>query len=302
MDQIYRNSAICRILRRRSARGGLTLLAAIATACLITLPWSLERYDDADLSIARRPPGALGGLMGTDLLGRSLAMRVLLGGVVSLSVGAAAAAISVIIGVGWGLTAGWCGGRIDRVMMRIVDVLYGLPYILLVILLKVALDDVLIRRLGWSVAGANLIVLIVALSSVSWLTMARVIRGQVLSLRSRPFIDAARVMGLPGWRIAWSHLLPNLVGPIVVYGTLTAPQAILQESFLSFLGIGIERPTPSWGNLAADGVSAVNNVESFWWLLLFPCGVLTVTLLSLHFIGEGLRAAWDPSEQAAAPQ
>jgi len=270
----------------------LTLISLFGL-CVGSLPWTASRYTTSDLHAARTPPGR-NFVFGSDLIGRSLAARTMLGGAVSLGLGIAAAAVSVVVGVTYGLTAAWFGGRVEAVMMRIVDVLYGLPYILLAILMKVGLDALLLGRLGFSHTAANLVVLIAAISAVSWLTMARVIRGQVLSLKSQPFIEAARALGLPGWRIAWRHLLPNLSGPIIVYASLTVPQAILQESFLSFLGIGIERPLPSWGNLAADGVSAINNVESFWWLLLFPCGLLTLSLLCLSALGDRLRDRFDP--------
>jgi len=269
---------------------GAAMLLLIG-ACILSLPWTLAAYDAGELAQARQPPGAAGGWMGTDRLGRSILVRTLLGGAVSLSLGAAAAGVSVVIGVSWGLAAGWFGGTLGRLMMRAVDVLYGLPYLLIVILLKVALDDLLLRRWGWNVAAANFFVLLLSLGAVSWLTMARVIRAQVLSLRTRPFIEAARVMGVPAWRIGLSHLLPNLTGPILAYAALIVPQAILQESLLSFLGVGVERPMPSWGNLAADGVGAINNIESFWWMLIFPCGLLTATLLCLHILGERLRRA-----------
>jgi ABC-type dipeptide/oligopeptide/nickel transport system permease subunit len=178
-------------------------------------------------------------------------------------------------------------------MMRVVDILYGLPYILLVILIKIAFEGPLQTLLG-NAQVANVIILFVSIGAVSWLTMARVIRGQVLSLKEQPFVEAARALGVGPAGVLFRHLLPNLVGPIIVYATLTVPQAILQESFLSFLGIGIQPPVPSWGNLASDGVTAINNVESFWWLLAFPCGLLSLTLLSLNFIGDGLRDAFDP--------
>jgi ABC-type dipeptide/oligopeptide/nickel transport system permease subunit len=225
--------------------------------------------------------------------------RCLLGGLISLGIGLAAAGISVLIGTAWGAIAGWYGGRIDNLMMRMVDILYGLPYILLIILLKIAFGPKLINLLN-AVFGpgqelwANIIILFLAIGGVSWLTMARVIRGQVLSLKAQPFIEAARTLGVPAHRIIGRHLLPNLIGPIMVYATLTVPQAILQESFLSFLGIGIKDPVPTWGALAAEGVQAVNTVASFWWMLVFPCGLLGVTLLALNFIGDGLRDALDP--------
>lgn len=291
-------------------------------------------------------------LMGTDILGRSLFIRCLAGGAISLGIGIAAAMLSVFLGTVYGSIAGYVGGRTDAVMMRIVDVLYGLPYILLVVLLAVAADSVIDEALGRagarerfriqetrellakegtsatkldaqrrlredealsksltaaaeakyperSISDAqrrtlDLVVLLVAIGGVSWLTMARVVRGQVLSLKGQPFMEAARAMGVPVTGQFLRHLLPNLVGPIVVYATLTVPQAVLQESFLSFLGIGVRPPVPSWGNLAADALVELNPFESNWWLLLFPCLLLAVTLLALNFVGEGLREALDP--------
>lgn len=239
--------------------------------------------------------------MGTDLLGRDMLVRCLAGGGVSLGIGIAAAALSVFLGTLYGSIAGYVGGRTDSVMMRIVDVLYGLPYILLVVLLAVAVEGGVVRwEQAYGQLSANqrgivgLVTLLVAIGAVSWLTMARVVRGQVLSLKAQPFMEAARAMGVPVRGQFVRHLLPNLVGPIVVYATLTVPQAILQESFLSFLGIGVKPPVPSWGNLAADGLSELNPVNSHWWLLLFPCLLLGLTLLALNFVGEGLREALDP--------
>ncbi|HVZ93021.1 MAG TPA: ABC transporter permease, partial [Phycisphaerales bacterium] len=210
------------------------------------------------------------------------------------------AAISVTIGTLYGTLAGYLGGRWDALMMRVVDVLYGLPYVLLVVLLAVAGDTVL-DRLGPMHEGTRTAlevgILLLAIGSVSWLTVARVVRGQVLSLKQRPFMEAARAMGVPFRRQLFVHLLPNLVGVIVVYATLTVPQAILQESFLSFLGIGVRPPLPSWGNLAAEGLGELNPVRVRWWLLVFPCVLLAGTLLSLNFVGEGLREAVEPKRR-----
>ena len=289
--------------RNRLAVASLVLLGAIVLACLVTLPWSKGAFNEQDLSMARSAPSSVS-LLGTDLLGRPMWARCLYGGVMSLLVGLAAAAISVTVGVAWGATAGLVGGRVDGAMMRIVDILYGLPYILLVILIKIAFEGPLreLVAMVWaknSAQIASVIILIVSIGSVSWLTMARVIRGQVLSLKAQPFVEAARGIGASQVGILVRHLLPNLVGPIIVYATLTVPQAILQESFLSFLGIGIQAPLPSWGNLASEGVTAINNVESFWWMLVFPCGLLSVTLLCLNFVGDGLRDAFDPRSAQA---
>lgn len=290
--------------------------------------------------------------LGTDLLGRSLLIRCLAGGGVSLTIGLAAALLSVAIGTLYGSIAGYAGGRVDAVMMRIVDVLYGLPYILLVVLLAVASDALLDEYVSRQQARAEWVqraaraelakiaaptkaddaaaflardailrarlereaeaalparhlterqrtaldvgVLLVAIGGISWLTMARVVRGQVLSLKAQPFVEAARAIGVGPAGVFRRHLLPNLVGPITVYATLTVPQAILQESFLSFLGIGVRPPLPSWGSLAAEGLPELNPYQSHWWLLGFPCALLGITLLSLNFVGEGLREALDP--------
>jgi oligopeptide transport system permease protein len=183
--------------------------------------------------------------------------------------------------------------------MRSVDVLYGLPYILLVILFKIALEPAM-GRIGVSPSAANITVLFLAIGLVSWLTMARVIRGQVLSLRAQPFIEACKAAGLTEWRIFTRHLLPNLIGPITVYATLTVPSAILQESFLSFLGIGIQPPMPTWGSLASDALGpAINMVHHYWYMLIAPCALLSITLLCLNFVGDGLRDVLDPKREAA---
>jgi ABC-type dipeptide/oligopeptide/nickel transport system permease subunit len=257
-------------------------------------PDEFARLDSVEAATGQRPAHFLG----TDRLGRDLFTRLLTGGGISLAIGLAAAAISVIIGTLYGTIAATRGGRTDAVMMRIVDVLYGLPYVLLVVLLAVAMDGFLQNRADSIDPGTrqviNVLTLIVAIGGVSWLTMARVIRGQVLSLKEQPFMEACRAIGVPPVRQFTRHLLPNLMGPIVVYATLTVPQAILQESFLSFLGIGVQAPLPSWGNLAAEGLSELNPVRARWWLLLWPCLLLAVTLLSLNFVGEGLRSALDP--------
>ena len=274
------------------AVASLFALGLIGLGCLAALPWSVEAYKVQALEVARYSP-SLAPPIGTDLLGRPMWARCLFGGIISLVVGLGAAAISVTVGVTWGAVAGMAGGRVDAFMMRVVDILYGLPYILLVILIKIAFERSLQSAIG-SAQAANVVILFISIGAVSWLTMARVIRGQVLSLKAQPFVEAARALGVGPGGILVRHLLPNLVGPIIVYATLTVPQAILQESFLSFLGIGIQPPVPSWGNLASEGVTAINDVESFWWLLVFPCGLLSVTLLCLNFLGDGLRDAFDP--------
>jgi len=275
--------------------GGLVLLLMLLV-CVSSLPWSLEAYDRQDLSRVLEPPGSEA-LLGTDRLGRSVAWRSALGGAISLSIGLAAAVITMVIGTAWGMVAGYAGGKVDSAMMRFVDVMYGLPYILLVVLLSVAFAPAMERWFG-PTAG-NVVTLLTAIGAVSWLTLARVVRGQVLSIKAQPYIEAARAAGCSGRRILMRHVLPNLVGPIVVYTTLIVPQAILQESFLSFLGIGVQPPLPSWGNLAAEGLSELNPVESHGWLLVWPCVLLGTTLLALNFLGDGLRDRFDPKAAAA---
>jgi oligopeptide transport system permease protein len=260
-------------------------------------------------AIARERGSVPTPIFGTDRLGRDLFIRCLAGGGISLCVGLCAAFISVVIGTLYGSIAGARGGRTDSVMMRIVDIFFGLPTILLVVLLAVAAnglmenagertDGGLLSRLGGVMRDhrdlANIITLFVAIGGVSWLTMARVIRGQVLSLKAQPFMEACRAMGMGPMRQFTRHLLPNLLGPIIVYATLTVPTAILSESFLSFLGIGVREPLPSWGNLAAAGLSELNVVRARWWLLLWPCLFIAITLLSLNFVGESLREKFDP--------
>ncbi len=250
------------------------------------------------------PPSKLA-YFGTDKLGRSMLWRCLLGGAISLGIGLAAACISVGIGVAWGATAGYVGGRLDSAMMRIVDVLYGLPYILLVVMVDLALRPVMQAGLSVLTSGQNaaaladVLTLLIAIGGVSWLTMARVIRGQVLSLRKQPFIEAARACGFGTPRILCRHILPNLTGPMIVYATLTVPMAILQESFLSFLGIGVQPPLPSWGSLAASGMSEVRKLgldfgTVRWWLPFWPCLLLGLTLMALNFLGDDLRRRFDP--------
>lgn len=285
----------------RVSIASLVLLVTMLAACLATIGWSAGAMRTADLDAARQPPSAAHPL-GTDELGRDLLARTLYGGAISLSLGLLAASIAVVIGTAYGAIAGYFGGRLDEIMMRAVDVLYALPTLLLLMLLAVSLGARLeqtplwfdARSGEWRPLGkewSRFVVLAVAIGSVSWLTMARVMRGQVLSLRERPFIEAARALGLPPRRILLRHILPNLAGPIIVFATLTVPQAILQESFLSFLGIGVQPPQATWGSLAADGVRVLNPIRFDWWLVVFPCAALSLTLLALNFLGDGLRDA-----------
>jgi oligopeptide transport system permease protein len=221
--------------------------------------------------------------MGTDNTGRDQLARILQGGQISLFVGIIATIVSLIIGVSYGAIAGFVGGRVDNLMMRIVDVLYSLPYVILVI--------VLLSMFRSQTPRGQLILLFVALGSVSWLTMARIVRGQVLSLKNQEFVLAARATGVSTPRIIFRHVVPNTLGPVIVYATLTIPQIMLTEAFLSFLGLGVQAPLASWGSLAADGVQ---NIAIFPWQLIFPGVTMALTLFSLNFLGDGLRDALDP--------
>jgi oligopeptide transport system permease protein len=221
--------------------------------------------------------------MGTDNQGRDMLARVLQGGQISLMVGIIATIVSLLIGVAYGAVAGYLGGRIDNLMMRFVDILYSLPYIILVIVLLA-----MFRR---NTPMGQLVLLFVALGSVSWLTMARIVRGQVLSLKNQEFVLAARATGVSTLRIIFRHIVPNTLGPVIVYATLTIPTIMLTEAFLSFLGFGVQPPLASWGTLATEGIQ---NIGIFPWQLVFPGLTMALTLFSLNFLGDGLRDALDP--------
>lgn len=287
-----RPSAWRRLRGNRPAVVSLALLLLAALACFASLPHTADAMRTQNLPAARQPP-SLEHPLGTDPLGRDLLARTLYGGAISLFLGLLAASVAVGLGTAYGLVSGYAGGRLDRVLMRIVDVIYALPTLLLVMLLTVSLGSWLARVPAIGAEWARFWVLAVAIGCASWLTVARVVRGQVLSLREQPYIEAARALGLPTWRILLRHVLPGLSGPIIVFATLTVPQAILQESFLSFLGVGIQAPHATWGSLAAEGVRALNPVRVDWWLPVFPCAALSVTLLALNLLGDGLRDALD---------
>ena len=221
--------------------------------------------------------------MGTDNAGRDILARVLLGGRISLMVGIISTFVSLLIGITFGATAGYLGGKVDEVMMRMVDVLYAIPYMMIVI--------VLLAFFGGQSPFGQLVLLFVALGAVSWLTMARIVRGQVISLKNQEFILAARATGVPAWKIIARHLVPNTLGPVIVYATLTIPSVMLLEAFLSFLGLGVQAPLASWGSLSADGIQ---NIAIFPWQLLCPGITMAITLFSLNFLGDGLRDALDP--------
>ena len=255
----------------------LVLLSALVVPWLSPYDYATPSWDELDLL----PRLAGGHWLGTDDLGRDLLVRLMWGCRISLLVGILASLTSLVIGVGWGVTAGYVGGRTDAWMMRAVDVLYSVPFIPFVIVLTV-------------IFGRNIELLFIAIGAVSWLDIARIARGQTLSLRQREFIEAARVGGMTSAQIIRRHVIPNLLGIVVVYLTLTIPTVILIEAFLSFLGLGIEDPAASWGSLLKDGAQVINPVESKWWLLAFPAALMSLSLLALNFLGDGLRDAFDP--------
>lgn len=266
-----------RLKRNKLAMAGVFLIAAMVAVAVLT-PWIAPyEYDAIVLEDQNLPPGP-NHWMGTDSLGRDLFTRVLYGGRISLAVGFCATLVSLFIGIVYGALSGYLGGRVDNVMMRFVDILYGLPFMFFVILLMV-------------VAGKNIFNLFFALGAVQWLTMARIARGQTLSIKTRDFITAARTSGAGTGRILFVHIIPNLLGPVIVYFTLTIPAVMLEEAFLSFLGLGVQPPMASWGSLASDGISSIT---LYPWQIIFPGLTLAVTLLALNFIGDGLRDALDP--------
>jgi oligopeptide transport system permease protein len=270
------HDAWLRLRKNKLATFGLASLAVISLACLLGPLLSPYGYEEQNLDLgASAPSGAH--WLGTDTLGRDLLVRLLFGGRISLAVGLAATFVALTIGVVYGAVAGFFGGKLDAVMMRAVDIMYSMPFPIFVILLMVLF-------------GRNIILLFVAIGAVEWLTMARIVRGQVMSIKKMEFIEAARSLGLGRRRIIFRHILPNMLGPIIVYTTLTIPGVMLLEAFLSFLGLGVQPPMSSWGVLIKDGAE---KMEEFPWLLVFPGTVFSLTLFSLNFLGDGLRDALD---------
>jgi oligopeptide transport system permease protein len=247
------------------------------------------------------PPSAQH-LFGTDLNGRDLLYRVMLGAQISLIVGVTGALVSFAVGIVYGLIAGYAGGRTDSIMMRLVDILYAIPRLIFLLVLITALDPLVRKAMAiyglQTLTGySKVFILVLCLGMTEWLTMARIVRGQVLSLKSRNFVVAARSIGQTHSNIIFQHLLPNLMGPALVYLTLTVPAVILDESFLSFLGIGVQAPLASWGLLLSDAAQVINPIKGYWWLLLFPVIAMSMTLLALNFLGDGLRDALDPRQR-----
>jgi oligopeptide transport system permease protein len=269
-----------RLRKHKLAMFGLAVLIVLSVLCfsqsLICRYIIGVTYEQQNLSLGAAPPSRLHWL-GTDPLGRDLLARLLYGGMISLSVGLAATFVSLVIGVIYGAISGFVGGNLDAAMMRTVDILYALPFTIFVILLMVFF-------------GQNIILLFVAIGAIEWLTMARIVRGQVMSIKQQEFVEAARALGLQSRRILGKHILPNLLGPIIVYATLTVPEVMLLEAFLSFLGLGVQPPQSSWGVLIKEGAEMM---EEYPWLLIYPAIVMALTLFSLNFLGDGLRDALD---------
>jgi oligopeptide transport system permease protein len=256
---------------------GLAVLVLLVVISLLT-PWIAPySYSAQNLDIGATAP-SLQHWLGTDVFGRDMLTRIMYGGRVSLMVGFVATGVALVIGILWGAVAGFYGGRIDALMMRIVDILYALPFMIFIVLLMV-------------VFGRNILLLFLAIGAVEWLTMARIVRGQVMSLRHQEFVEAANSLGLSQWTIIRRHIIPNTLGPVIVYTTLTIPSVMLLEAFLSFLGLGIQPPESSWGLLISYGVETM---EEYPWLLVFPGIALSLTLFALNFLGDGLRDALDP--------
>ncbi|MDC1141256.1 ABC transporter permease [Gammaproteobacteria bacterium] len=266
-----------RLLANKAAVGGGVILFILITLAILA-PWiAPHSYSYQNLDLGAQPPSSTF-FLGTDTLGRDLFSRILYGARVSLMVGFVATGVALVIGVSWGIIAGYFGGRVDSIMMRIVDVLYGLPFIIFIILLMV-------------IFGRNIWLLFGAIGAVEWLTMARIVRGQVLTIKNQEYVLAAEAMGVSNFQMFRKHIFPNILGPIAVYATLTIPQVMLLEAFLSFLGLGIQPPMSSWGTLIRYGVESM---EEYSWLLIYPGLTFTITLFALNFFGDGLRDALDP--------
>lgn len=271
-----------RFLRNKAAVLSMCLLALVVFCCILGPMVLPHAFDSADWDAMSLPPTLKNfHLFGTDESGRDLLVRSLIGGRVSLIVGLLATLSSVALGIAWGATAGFVGGKVDAFMMRVVDMMYAVPYLLIAILMV-------------TILGRAFYLVVITITVFSWMDMARVVRGQTLSLRSKEFIEAARAMGVPTRRIIFQHIVPNLLGVVVIYTTVTVPGVILTESVLSFLGLGIQEPMTSWGVLIHDGTSVM---EISPWMLLFPAALLSVTLYCFNYIGDGLRDALDPKDR-----
>jgi len=286
-----------RFTRNHLAVAGGIYLVVVVTVMLLW-PWISHQRPNITSDAQFAAPGAVH-WCGADVHGRDLLSRIFYGARISLMVGLVGAGVSLVIGVFWGAIAGYVGGRWDSVLMRFVDVLYSLPTVVFVIVLLTTVNGMLdkMKTKGLSpetLTIAQFLTLFIGLGAVSWLTMARIVRGQVLSLRTRNFVDASRALGASHARILLRHILPNVAGIIIVYLTLMVPSIILYESFLSYLGLGIQPPQASLGSLIAEGAAQINSIRIYWWLIVFPGAMLVSTLLALNFLGDGLRDAFDP--------
>jgi oligopeptide transport system permease protein len=273
------------------------LVLVVVTVFCVLGPWLVEivwgwTYAMQDISLGASPP-SLQHLFGTDVLGRDLMVRTMHGGRVSLLVALVATVVSLVVGVSYGAISGYLGGRVDAWMMRFVDIMLSTPYLLLVIVLMAVIPPSSVRIGG---LDGSFVLMFAALGLVSWLILARIVRGQVLSLKEREFVEAARATGVPPMVVLFRHVVPNTLGPVIVYTTLTIPAVMLSEAFLSFLGLGIREPQASWGTLVHDGSNAM---VVYPWLLWFPGGTMAVTLFCLNFLGDGLRDALDPTARKA---
>lgn len=286
-----------RILRRPAAKVCLGILIVVAAAAAIgpeLFPASYREPGPLQYS-----PPTWQHPFGTDLNGRDVLYRVLLGARISLVVGLAGAAVSLFLGTAYGLIAGYAGGKVDNLMMRLVDIMYSVPRLIFILIFINAFDGHLRDFASqmdwpWLVSYSRIVILVITLGLIEWLTMARIVRGQVLALKERPFVQAARVLGQSHTKIILRHLLPNILPIVIVYLTLTVPAVILDESFLSFLGLGIQPPQASWGSLLAEGAQSINPLKIYWWLLLFPAATMSATLLALNYLGDRLRDTLDP--------
>jgi len=271
-----------RLVRNRAAVASGIVLTVVSVLVVVAPYLSPYAFDEIDWNLISSPPSIENGhVFGTDAVGRDLFVRTLYGGRISLMVGVVATLVSLLIGITYGATAGYAGGRVDGVMMRIVDILYAMPFMFFVILLMVFF-------------GRNIVLIFVAIGAINWLDMARIVRGQTLSLKRKEFIEAARASGVGAGAIVRRHIVPNLLGVVIIYVTLTIPQVILVESFLSFLGLGVQEPYTSWGALVNEGAQDMENAP---WTLLFPAAFLAATLFCFNFIGDGLRDALDPKDR-----
>ena len=266
-----------RLKKNRMAVVSFFYLLLQAFAALLAPLLAQFSYEETNLILGAVPPDATHWL-GTDDLGRDLFTRTLYGARVSLAIGVLAVFVSVLIGVTYGAVSGFIGGRTDYIMQRLLEILYAMPFMLFVIILMV-------------MVGRNIYVMFIALGAIQWLPMARIVRGQVLTLKRMEYVDAARAIGVGNFKIIFRHLVPNVMGPVIIFTTLTIPSVILEEAFLSFLGLGVQEPMSSWGTLISDGVAAM---DVYAWMLIFPCATLMMTLLALNFLGDGLRDALDP--------